>query len=64
VLRVELLRILFLVIYINEVSRIVWYPRFHIYGNDLQVYHTSAVSDIQMCIDELNLNLQRVHESD
>jgi hypothetical protein len=34
----------------------------HISADDLQIYHTCAVSDFQMCIDELNLDLQRVHE--
>jgi hypothetical protein len=28
----------------------------------MQIYHTCAVSDFQKCIDELNLDLQRVHE--
>jgi hypothetical protein len=37
--------------------------RFHIYADDLQIYHiTCAVSDFQSCIDELNLDLQGVHE--
>jgi hypothetical protein len=26
------------------------------------IYHTYVASDFQMCIDELNLDLQRVHE--
>jgi hypothetical protein len=28
----------------------------------LRIYHNCAVSDFQKCIDELNLDLQRVHE--
>jgi hypothetical protein len=35
---------------------------FYIYADDLQIYHTCAVSDFQKCIGELNLDLQRVHE--
>jgi hypothetical protein len=48
--------------YIDDVSRIIRFCRFHIYADDLQIYHTCAVSDFQKCIDELNLDLQRVHE--
>jgi hypothetical protein len=48
--------------YIDDVSRVIRYCRFHIYADDLQIYHTYAVPDFQKCIDELNLDLQRVHE--
>jgi hypothetical protein len=41
-------------------SRVIRYCGFHIYADDLLIYHT--VSDFQRCIDELNLDLQRVHE--
>jgi hypothetical protein len=44
------------------VSRVIGYFHFHIYADDLQIYHTCAASDIQKYIDELNLDLQRVHE--
>jgi hypothetical protein len=46
--------------YIVDVSRVIRYCRFHIYADDLQIYHTCAVSDFQRCIDDLNLDLQRV----
>jgi hypothetical protein len=48
--------------YIDGVSRVIRYCHFHIYADDLQIYHTCAVSDVQRCIYELNLDLQRVHE--
>jgi hypothetical protein len=48
--------------YIDDVSRVIRYCRFHIYADDLQVYQTCTVSDFQKCIDKLNLDLQRVHE--
>jgi hypothetical protein len=48
--------------YIGDVSRVIMYCRFHIYADDLQIYHTCAVSNFQRCIDKLNLDLQRVHE--
>jgi hypothetical protein len=47
--------------YIDDVSRVIRYCRFHIYADDLQIYHTCTVPDVQKCIDELNLDLQRVH---
>jgi hypothetical protein len=40
--------------YIDDVSRVIRYYRFHIYADDLQIYHTCALSDFQKCIDELN----------
>jgi hypothetical protein len=48
--------------YIDDVLSVIRYCRFHIYADDLQIYHTCAVSDFQRCIDELNLELQGVHE--
>jgi hypothetical protein len=49
--------------YIDDVSRVIRYCRFRIiYADDLQIYHTYAVLDFQKCIDELYLDLQRVHE--
>jgi ribonucleases P/MRP protein subunit RPP40 len=48
--------------YIDDVSRVIRYCRFHIYADDLQIYHTCAVLSFQRCIDELSLDLQRVHE--
>jgi hypothetical protein len=39
---------LFLIlIYINDVSRVIKYSRFHIVADDLQIYHSSSVSDLQ-----------------
>jgi hypothetical protein len=35
---------------------------YHILTTSLKICHTFAVSDFQRCIDELNLDLQRVHE--
>jgi hypothetical protein len=48
--------------YIDDISRVIRYCQLHIYSEDLQIYHTCAVSDFQRCIDEFNLDLQRVHE--
>jgi hypothetical protein len=40
--------------YIDDVSRviIIRYCLFHIYAEDLQIYHTYAVSDFQRCTAE------------
>jgi hypothetical protein len=46
--------------YIDDISRVVRYCRFHIYVDDLQIYHTCPVPDFQKCIDELNLDLHSV----
>jgi hypothetical protein len=35
--------------YIYDVSRIIRYSHFHIYVDDLQIYHTYAASDFQRC---------------
>jgi hypothetical protein len=42
--------------YIDDVSRVIRYCRFHMYADELQIYHTCAVLDFQKCIDELNLD--------
>jgi hypothetical protein len=47
---------------VGPLLRVIRYYRFHIYADDLQSYHTCAVPDFQRCIDELNLDLQLVHE--
>jgi hypothetical protein len=36
--------------------------RFHIYVDDLQIYHSSSASDLKKCYDELNMDLQQMHE--
>jgi hypothetical protein len=51
---------LFFISYIDDVSKVISYCRFLIYADDLQIYHTCAVTDFQRWIDELNLDLQRV----
>jgi regulator of sigma D len=48
--------------YINDVSKVIKYCRFHIYADDLQIYHSSSVSDLQRCYDEINMDLQPIHE--
>jgi hypothetical protein len=35
---------------------------FHIYADDLQIYHSFSVSDLQRCYDEISKDLQQMHE--
>jgi hypothetical protein len=44
------------------VSSVIKYSRFHIYADDLQTYHSSSVLDLQRCYDEINMDLQQIHE--
>jgi ribonucleases P/MRP protein subunit RPP40 len=39
--------------YINDFSSVIKFNRFHIYADDLQIYHSSSVSDLQICYDEI-----------
>jgi hypothetical protein len=48
--------------YINDVSRVIKFSRFHIYVDDLQIYHSSSASDLQRCYDEINMDMQQIHE--
>jgi hypothetical protein len=42
-----------LFVYIDDVSRVITYSRFHIYADDLQIYHSTSVSDLKWCNDEI-----------
>jgi hypothetical protein len=48
--------------YIIDVSKVIKYSWFHIYADDLQIYHSSSVSDLRRCYDEINMDLQQIHE--
>jgi hypothetical protein len=48
--------------YINDISKVIKYSRYHIYTDDLQIYHSSSVSYLQRCYDEINMDLQQIHE--
>jgi hypothetical protein len=52
----SVLGLLLFVSYIDGVS-----SRFHIYANDLQIYHSSTVSDFQKCYDVINMDLKQIH---
>jgi hypothetical protein len=42
--------------FIDDVSGVIHFCRFHIYADDLQIYH-SSVADFQRCHDEVNAEL-------
>jgi retron-type reverse transcriptase len=43
--------------YIYDVSKVITYNRFHIYADDVQIYHSSSVLDLHRCYDEINMDL-------
>jgi hypothetical protein len=47
---------------INDVLRVIKFSRFQNYADDLQIYHSSSVSDLQRFYDEINMDLQQIHE--
>jgi hypothetical protein len=48
--------------FIDDVSVLIHFCRFHIYADDLQIYHSSSVADLQRCYDEVNADLKRIYE--
>jgi hypothetical protein len=48
--------------YIIDVSKVIKYSWFHIYADDLQIYHSSSVSDLRRCYDEINMDLQQIQQ--
>jgi hypothetical protein len=39
--------------FIDDVSGVIHFGRFHIYADDLQIYYSSSVADLQRCYDEV-----------
>jgi Reverse transcriptase (RNA-dependent DNA polymerase) len=52
------------VCYSNDVGRVIEVCRFHAYAyaDDLQLYHSANISDLQKCYDEVNSDLSRIAE--
>lgn len=47
-------------IFINDVEEVISNSSFHIYADDLQLYHSGLVSSPKKCLDSINEDLQRV----
>jgi hypothetical protein len=48
--------------FIDDVSGEIHFSRFHIYADDLQIYHSSSVADLQRCYDEVNADLKQIYD--
>jgi ribonucleases P/MRP protein subunit RPP40 len=48
--------------FIDDVSGVIHFCRFLIYADDLQIYHSSSVADLQRCYDEVNADLKRIYD--
>jgi hypothetical protein len=48
--------------FIDDVSSVVHFCRFHIYADDLQIYHSSSVADFQGFYDEVDADLKRIYD--
>jgi hypothetical protein len=48
--------------FIDDVSGVIHFCRFHIYADDLQIYHSSSVADLQRCYNEVNADLKRIYD--
>jgi hypothetical protein len=45
-----------------DVSGVIHFCRFHIYADDLQIYHSSSVADLQRCNEEVKTDLKRIYD--
>jgi Reverse transcriptase (RNA-dependent DNA polymerase) len=48
--------------YSNDVAGVIEFCKFHAYADDLQLYHSADVSNLQRCYDEINSDLGRIAE--
>jgi hypothetical protein len=46
--------------FIDDISDLIHFCRFHIYADDLQIYHSSSVAGLQKCHDEVTAELKRL----
>jgi hypothetical protein len=52
VLQGSVLGPLLFISFIDDVPGVIHFCHFHIYADDLQIYHSSSVADLQGCYDE------------
>jgi hypothetical protein len=53
---------LLFILFIDDVFGVIHFCRFHIYADDLQIYHISSVADLRRCYDEVNADLKRIYD--
>jgi hypothetical protein len=58
----SVLSLLLFISFIDDVSGVIHFCRFHIYADDLQIYHSSSVADLQRCYDEVSADLKRIYD--
>jgi hypothetical protein len=54
------LGLLLFISFIDDVSGVIHFCCFHIYADDLQIYYSSSVADLQRCYDEVNADLKQI----
>jgi hypothetical protein len=59
VLQGFVLGLLLFISFIDDVSGVYF---FQIYADDLQIYHSSSVADLQRCYDKVNADLKRIYD--
>jgi hypothetical protein len=48
--------------FIDDVSGVIHFCRVQIYADDLQIYHSSSVGDLQRCYDKVNADLKWIYD--
>jgi hypothetical protein len=48
--------------YSNDVGCVIQICSFHMYADDLQLYRSSSVENLQQCYEEINEDLKRIYE--
>jgi hypothetical protein len=48
--------------FIDDVSGVIHFCRFHIYDDDLQIYHSSSVAGLQRYYGEVKDDCRRIYE--
>jgi hypothetical protein len=60
--QVSVLDSLLFISFIEDFSGVIHFSRFHIYADDLQIYHSSSVADFQRCYNEVDADLKRIYD--
>jgi hypothetical protein len=48
--------------FIDDVSCVIHFCRFHIYADDLEIYYKSSVADLQSCYIEVNADSKQIYD--